>query len=433
MYQNQSSQVRFISENNDQAQNLPAQCQSKEVNKETYQQSLPFPEKEAYCAQFSSFVELAGDDDNESAEKLHCFISSTEEQEEEEEDDVFGIGAFNENFITEEDLARAREKLDPIDVKDGTNMIDKYLADLQKFKVHKQDLSDNAIQIQLAVDFDLIGAGSVALDAAGTRVIVSIQIVGGGEQSLTLAFSQIEDLRVKSLSDSDQSIICWRLPDFVHSLQIQCLNESDLKACYQIMKNGSSADLDVLENGSNDPIDLLKDDAKDQEDIDEDNLLMTRLRELDIELEERIDSLRQEYALRKQQLIDEAELTKLQKITLLQQQESGDKSSNNDVETDICKLCFDNTEEITRDNAQKLIKLREAELKAETEQQKQRVKELRQERAERQKENEKKAEQFQVITNVRKLKRLKKKQMRGIVKKNASDFLKPKVYGKLDD
>ncbi|KAI3638069.1 hypothetical protein MIR68_003680 [Amoeboaphelidium protococcarum] len=86
-----------------------------------------------------------------------------------------------------------------------------------------------------------------------------------------------------------------------------------------------------------------------------------------------------------------------------------------------------------RDNAQKLIKLREAELKAETEQQKQRVKELRQERAERQKKNEKKAEQFQVITNVRKLKRLKKKQMRGIVKKNASDFLKPKVYGKLDD
>ncbi|KAI3638068.1 hypothetical protein MIR68_003679 [Amoeboaphelidium protococcarum] len=342
MYQNQSSQVRFNSENNDQAQNLPAQCQSKEVNKETYQQSLPFQGKEAYCAQFSSFTELEGDEDNGSAEKLHCFISSTEEQEGEEEDDVFGIGAFNENFITEEDLTRAREKLDPSDVKDGTNMMDKYLAGLQKFEVHKYNLSGNTIQIQLAVDFDLIGAGSVALDAAGARVIVSIQIVGGVEQSLTLAFSQIQDLRVKSLSDSDQSIICWRLPDFVHSLQIQCLNESDLKECYQIMKNGSSADLDILVNGSNDPIGFQKDNVGDQEDC----LLKTKLRELDIELEERIDSLRQEYALRKQQLIDEAELTKLQKITLLQQKERGDKSSNNDVETDICKLCFDNTEEI---------------------------------------------------------------------------------------
>ncbi|KAI3651713.1 hypothetical protein MP228_003016 [Amoeboaphelidium protococcarum] len=350
MYQNLSSSVRFNSENYDQAQNLPAQCQSKEANKETYQQSLPFPEKEAYCAQFSSFTELEEVDDKGSAEKLHCFISSTEEQEGEEEEDVFGIGAFNENFITEEDLARAREKLDPSDVEDGTNMIDKYLADLQKFQVHEWDLSDNAIQIQLAVDFDLIGAGSVALDAAGTRVIVSIQIVGGVEQPLTLAFSQIEDIRVKSLSDSDQSIICWRLPDFVHSLQIQCLNESDMKECYQIMKNGCSADLDILENGSNDPIGFQIDNIEDQKDIDEDNLLKTRLRELDIELEERIDSLRQEYAVKKQQLIDGAELTKLQKITLLQQKERGDKSLNNDVETDICKLCFDNTEEISKHN-----------------------------------------------------------------------------------
>lgn len=53
----------------------------------------------------------------------------------------------------------------------------------------------------------------------------------------------------------------------------------------------------------------------------------------------------------------------------------------------------------------------------------QRAKKARKERQERAEENAKRAEKFQVITNVRKLKRLSKKKMRGIVKKNASDFL----------